>query len=136
MTEEGDGEASRRNEPVARVKGMIARKLIENNKVESCSFEPAERSGSEEIERKRSYRLEKRPRREDTDVDQKLEKLKEQLLMELEARDNSGHLLPTQADSIGYNTEAVHDAKNEYRLHYIFYPIYGNTISICWKIKK
>lgn len=73
--EEGDGEASWRNEPAARVMGRIARELIENDGAESYSSEPTERLGNEELEK--SYRLEKRPRKEDTDIDQKLERLKE-----------------------------------------------------------
>ncbi|XP_021595171.1 uncharacterized protein LOC110602053 [Manihot esculenta] len=44
---------------------------------------------------KRNYRLKKRPRREDANVDQKLERLKEQLLTKLGARDSSSPLLPT-----------------------------------------
>lgn len=59
------------------------RELIENDGAESYSSEPAESLESEELER--SYRLKKRSRREDTDVDQKVERLKEQLLMELGA---------------------------------------------------
>lgn len=61
---------------------------------ESYSFELAERSDSRELERGRYY-LEKRPKRDDTEVDQKLERLKEQLLMKLGGKDNSSPMLPT-----------------------------------------
>lgn len=57
------------------------------------SSQLAERLESEELEK--NYHLQKRPRREDADVDQKLERLKEYLLAELEARDNNSPLLPT-----------------------------------------
>lgn len=76
--------ASRRNEPVARMRGIIERKLIENNGTESYFSEPAERYKSKELEWSH-YCPEKRHKREDTEVDQKLERLKEQLLMELGA---------------------------------------------------
>lgn len=76
--------ASRRNEPVARMRGRIERKLIENDGTESYFSELAERYESKELEWSH-YCLEKRPKREDTKVDQKLERLKEQLLMELGA---------------------------------------------------
>ncbi|XP_021626982.1 uncharacterized protein LOC110625651 [Manihot esculenta] len=64
----------------------MVRELIENDEVESYATEPTRRSESEELER--GYRLEKRPRKEEADVDQKLKRLKEQLLTELGARDN------------------------------------------------
>lgn len=75
------------------MRGMIARELIENDGAKSYSSEPVERPRREEL--KRSYRPKKRPRREDTNVDQKLKRLKEQLLMELGPKDNSGPLLST-----------------------------------------
>lgn len=93
--DDGVGEANRRNEPTARVRGRIVRELIENDGVESSSFDMAERLGSEELER--NYRLEKRLRREEADVDQKLKRLKEQLLIELRAQDNNSPLLPTSS---------------------------------------
>lgn len=39
--------------------------------------------------------MEKKPRREDTNIDKKLKRLKEQLFMELGTRDNSALLLLT-----------------------------------------
>lgn len=53
-------EAYRRNEPVARVKGIMVRELIENNEFESYSSEPIRGLGGEELEGE--YRREKRPR--------------------------------------------------------------------------
>lgn len=50
------------------------RELIENDGVESYSSESAKRSESEELQR--NHCLEKRPRREDTDVDKKISKIK------------------------------------------------------------
>lgn len=53
---------------MARMRGKVAMELIENDRAESYSFEPAKGYESEELEESR-YRLEKRPRREDTEVD-------------------------------------------------------------------
>ncbi|XP_021602655.1 receptor-like protein EIX1 [Manihot esculenta] len=52
---------------------------------------------SESKELERGYCLENRLRQEEADVDQMLERLKEQLLAELGARDNSHTLLPTSS---------------------------------------
>lgn len=71
--------------------GRIARELIKNDGTKSYSSKPIEKDESEELEGNH-YRLERRPGREDTEVDQKLERLKEQLLMEPGAKDNSDPL--------------------------------------------
>lgn len=55
--------------------------------------------GDEEYGRNR-YRKEKKPRNNDREVDQKLERLKEQLLVELRARDSASLMLPTSSPFI------------------------------------
>lgn len=61
-TGNGDGEASRRNEPLDRVRGRVVKELIENDGAKSYFSKLAEGLESEELET--NYRLEKRPRRE------------------------------------------------------------------------
>lgn len=56
-----------KNELIARTRGLVVREFIKNDEAESYSFELTERSESEELER--NYHLEKRPRREEKDVD-------------------------------------------------------------------
>lgn len=53
------------------------RELLKNNGAERYSFDPAERSESEELEK--NSHLEKRPKRDDEGIDQKLERLKKKL---------------------------------------------------------
>lgn len=108
---EGDGKASQRNEPVAWLRGRIARELIENDGAKSYSSKLVERSESEELEGSH-YCLENRSRREDTEVDQKLKRLKEQLLMALGAKDTSIVDLITvrETDPAGNYTKKVYDA--------------------------
>lgn len=53
---------------MARLRGRIVKELIENDRVTSYSSEPVERCESEELEGS-DYYLEKRPRREETEVD-------------------------------------------------------------------
>lgn len=72
----------------------MVKDLIENDVEESFSSEPEEGSESEELGGSHR-RQEKRPRNDDAEVDQKLERLKEQLLMELGAKDNIGLMLLT-----------------------------------------
>lgn len=61
------------------------RELLKNNGAERYSFDPAERSESEELEK--NSHLEKRPKRDDEGIDQKLERLKKETITELGARD-------------------------------------------------
>lgn len=63
------------------------RELIENDKAESYSAGPTRRTEGKEWDG--GYRLEKRPRQEETNVDWKLQRMKEQLLAELGAKDNN-----------------------------------------------
>lgn len=86
-TGDGDGEANKRNEPITRERGRVVREFIENHGAESYYSELVERLESEELEK--NYHLKKRPKREEVDINQKLERLKEQRLAKLGARDNS-----------------------------------------------
>ena len=71
------------------------RELIENDEADSYSARITRRTESEAQEEE--YRLEKRPRQEEENVDQKLQKLREQLLVELGAKDHNQALLPTSS---------------------------------------
>ena len=71
------------------------RELIENDEAESYSARTTRRT--EEDEWKEEDRLEKQPRQEEEGVDQKLQKMKEQLLAELGAKDHNQALLPTSS---------------------------------------
>lgn len=60
---------------MVRVMGRVVKELIENDKVKSYSSKSVGKLESEEL--KRNYRLEKRRRKKEVDIDQKLERLKE-----------------------------------------------------------
>lgn len=59
---------------MARTRGWVVRKLIENDGADSCSYELAEKLDSEELEK--NYHKKKRQRSEEEDVDQKLKKVR------------------------------------------------------------
>ncbi|XP_021603877.2 cilia- and flagella-associated protein 251-like [Manihot esculenta] len=82
-------------EPEARVHGRRAREMIENEQADNYSAETTRWTRSEAEEEE--YRLEKKPRPKDEDVDQKLQKLREQLLVELGKKDQSQTFLPTSS---------------------------------------
>ncbi|XP_043809016.1 uncharacterized protein LOC122722391 [Manihot esculenta] len=69
--------------------------MIENEEADNYSAETTRWTRSEAEEEE--YRLEKKPRPEDEDVDQKLQKLREQLLVELGKKDQSQTFLPTSS---------------------------------------
>ncbi|XP_043808704.1 translation initiation factor IF-2-like [Manihot esculenta] len=83
----GSGRVGGGEEPIARVHGRRVRELIDNDEAESYSAEMVRRTRSEEW--REECRLEKRPRQEEEDVDHKLQKLRQQLLAELGAKENS-----------------------------------------------
>ena len=95
--ETGDGgrRAEEEEEPEARVHGRKVRELIENDEVDSYSAGTTRRVGSETWEEE--GRQERKPRREEESVDQKLQKMREQLLAELGTKDQNQALLPTSS---------------------------------------
>ena len=69
--------------------------MIDNDEVDSYSAETTERGGSETWEEE--GRQERKPRREGESVEQKLQKMREQLLSELGTKDQNQALLPTSS---------------------------------------
>ena len=93
------GERERRiggdEEPEARIHGRRVREMIENDEADSYSAGTTRETGGEA--EGEEYRLEKRPRQEDNSVDQKLQRLKEQLLIELRMKEQNQTLLPASS---------------------------------------
>ncbi|XP_021631830.1 uncharacterized protein LOC110629224 [Manihot esculenta] len=85
---------------MAKAHGGRVRELIENDEAESYFMGTAGKIGSEEW--REGYRPEKRPRQEEEGIDQKLQRMNEQLLTELGAKDHGQTLLPASSPFSGW----------------------------------
>ena len=88
-------DAGEEEEPEARIHGRRAREMIENEEVDDYSAETTRETGTETEEEECS--LGKRSSPEDEKMNQKLKRLKEQLLAELGKKDQSQTSLPTSS---------------------------------------